>query len=451
MIGKYELMLFSFLKYLQPTHYFTLPNRKGKFIYPRSSEIPEGVSNSLDIDKKYTSVTARQYDLSYQAVEKGYIGDAKRINAVEKLPIVDEYRFVKKYFSTFWYYYTFLIRLITLHNPIREIHGFIRSIKVPRSSISVNPLKYSEWNLFDSKLLKANPKVSVIIPTLNRYEYLKDVLKDLENQDYKNFDVIVIDQSDPFQRKFYENFTLNIKLHQQKEKALWLARNHAVELSDSDYLLLFDDDSRVKSNWISQHLKCLDFFKADISSGVSISIVGAEVPKNYAFFKHSSQLDTGNVMIKRKVFEAIGLFDRQYEKQRMGDGEYGLRAYLHGFKNISNPHAQRLHLKVGVGGLRQMGSWDGFRPKKWFSPRPIPSVVYQFRKYYGNRMTIYSLLRLVPPSTLPYKYKGNKRLILLAYLSLFLIWPLLLVQVIQSWNKASLKLKQGALIKKFQT
>ena len=98
-----------------------------------------------------------------------------------------------------------------------------------------------------------------------------------------------------------------------------------------------------------------------------------------------------------------------------------------------------------------MGSWDGFRPKKWFSPRPIPSVVYQFRKYYGTKMTIYSLLRLVPPSTLPYKYKGNKRLILLAYLSLFLIWPLLLVQVIQSWNKASLKLKQGALIKKFQT
>ena len=113
---------------------------------------------------------------------------------------------------------------------------------------------------FDSKLLKANPKVSVIIPTLNRYEYLKDVLKDLENQDYKNFDVIVIDQSDPFQKKFYENFALDIKLHQQKEKALWLARNHAVELSDSDYLLLFDDDSRVKSNWISQHLKCLDFF-----------------------------------------------------------------------------------------------------------------------------------------------------------------------------------------------
>ena len=89
----------------------------------------------------------------------------------------------------------------------------------------------------------------------------------------------------------------------------------------------------------------------------------------------SDQLDTGNVLLKRGVFKKIGLFDRQYEKQRMGDGEYGLRAYLEGFLNISNPYAQRLHLKVGTGGLRQMGSWDGFRPKNWFGPRPVPSVL----------------------------------------------------------------------------
>ena len=88
MIGKYELMLFSFLKYLQPTHYFTLPNRKDKFIYPKFSEIPEGVSNSLDIDKKYTSITARQYDLSYQAIEKGYIGMQKELMQLKSYPLL---------------------------------------------------------------------------------------------------------------------------------------------------------------------------------------------------------------------------------------------------------------------------------------------------------------------------------------------------------------------------
>ena len=424
-----------------------MPNSNGKYIYPIVSEIPDDILSYLKVDKEYDSIRARTYDLSYQAIEKGYIGGVKRIEFVEELPIVDEYRFVKKYFSTFWYYYIFFIRLITFNNPFKEINGFIKSFKVSRSLITKNTLTYSEWNCLDSKLLKTQPKVSIVIPTLNRYEYLKDVLKDLENQDYQNFDVIIVDQSEPFQKKFYDNFNLDIKLIHQKEKALWLARNRAVELSDAAYLLLFDDDSRVESDWIKNHIKCLDFFNADISSGVSISIVGARVPDNYSFFKYSEQLDTGNVLIKREVFKAIGLFDRQYEKQRMGDGEYGLRAFLFGFKNISNPYAQRLHLKVGTGGLRQMGSWDGFRPKKWFSPRPIPSVLYQFRKYYGIKMTIYSLLKTVPPSIINYKHKGNKKLIFFSYLLMLLIWPVILFQVIKSWRLASVKIKKGSIIK----
>ena len=36
-------------------------------------------------------------------------------------------------------------------------------------------------------------------------------------------------------------------------------------------------------------------------------------------------------------------FDKQFEKMRMGDGEFGVRAYLKGYKNISNPNAYRKH------------------------------------------------------------------------------------------------------------
>ena len=441
-------MLFSFLKYLKSTHYFSLPNNRGEFIYPIVSKISEKDMENLTLDKGYSTKKAQEYDLSYQALEKGYIGSADRIKNIEKLLVVDEYRFIKKYFSTFWYVYVFIIRLLTFHNPVKEVYAFFKSLGVKRVVLSKSSYQHKDWQTFDSELLQKAPKVSVIIPTLNRYKYLKDVLEDLEKQEFKNFDVIVMDQSEPFEENFYDAFDLDIKLQYQEEKALWLARNNAVKLSNSDYLLFFDDDSRVSKDWILNHLKCLDFFKADISSGISISVVGAKVPDNYTYFKYSSQLDTGNVLIKKEVFKTIGLFDRQYEKQRMGDGEFGLRSYLHSFVNISNPLAERLHLKVGTGGLRQMGSWDGFRPKKWFSPRPIPSVIYQFRKYYGIKMTIFSLMRLVPQSIVPYSYKGKKKMIIMSYLSLFLIWPIIVFQVLKSWHKASLKLKQGALIKK---
>ena len=38
----------------------------------------------------------------------------------------------------------------------------------------------------------AEPKVSVIIHSYNRYEYLMNALKSVENQTYKNYEVILI-------------------------------------------------------------------------------------------------------------------------------------------------------------------------------------------------------------------------------------------------------------------
>ena len=147
------------------------------------------------------------------------------------------------------------------------------------------------------------------------------------------------------------------------------------------------------------------------------------------------------MLVRKEIFTKIGLFDTKFEKQRMGDGEFGLRAYLSGYRNISNPLAKRIHLKVGQGGLRQMGSWDGWRPKKFFGPRPVPSILYLFRKYYGNSAARWALLKNVPASIVPYQFKGNKVFIVLGIFISILIVPIVSVQVIFSWYKSSSILK----------
>lgn len=439
-------MLFTFLKYLQPTHYFSLPKYNGDSVFAIYKDLPESIKQQLQVVDDYKSDFAKQYDLSWQALHKGYIGNAKVISKVEDLPVIDNYIFTRRYFSSFWVFYVLLYRLFSLKNPFREVSAFFKSRTVKRSLYLKTPLPYADWDGFTSKLLEDRPKVTVVIPTLNRYDYLKDVLADLEQQDYDNFEVIVVDQSQPFQSAFYNDFNLDIKVFYQEEQALWLARNTAIKYAKGDYLLLFDDDSRVDCSWIRYHLKCLDFFGADISSGVSISKVGAKVPEHYSFFRVSDQLDTGNVLIKKAVFKSIGLFDRQFEKQRMGDGEFGLRAYLYGFLNVSNPYAKRLHLKVDSGGLRDMGSWDAFRTKSLFGPRPIPSVLYLFRNYYGNAAAKRALWRTIPLSIMPYKFKTHKAMMLLGVFVSLLLMPLVLFQVFKSWRLSRQKLKQGAMI-----
>ncbi|WP_245574758.1 glycosyltransferase family 2 protein [Gaetbulibacter saemankumensis] len=418
------------------------------YLFPKLETLSPDVLAKLKPDIGYKTEQAKAYDMSWQAIQKGYIGDGVCYSAFERLPVIDEYRFIRTYFNKVWVFYVFILRLLTLHNPVKEWGGWYKTREVKRFDVCSNPLDYHQWDVFDSKLLHRKPLVTVVIPTLNRYDYLKDVLIDLERQDYTNFEVIVIDQSTPFEASFYKDFSLDIHVEYQEEKALWLARNKAIKQAKGTYILLFDDDSRVEADWIRNHLKCLDFFDAQISSGVSLSLVGAEIPGHYSYFKVSDQIDTGNVLIKRGVFNALGLFDRQFEGQRMGDGEFGLRCYLAGYKNISNPYAKRLHLKVGTGGLREMGSWDAFRPKKWLAPRPIPSVLYFYRRYFGNTAARYALLRTVPLSILPYRFKRNKPLLVLGGVLTLFFLPVVCYQVFWSWYLSTKKLKTGPLIER---
>jgi glycosyltransferase involved in cell wall biosynthesis len=441
-------MIFNHLKYLKPIWYFNLKPKKAYCYFPSEKQLQED-GFYIEKDSNYKSKTAQIHDLSWYAFQSGFITNEKQ-NGVDiwknnKFPLEDEYRFLRKNFHSAWVLYVLLIRLFTFHNPYKEIKGFLKTRKVKRVDYSKNILNDVSYEVFESTLVASNPFISVVIPTLNRYEYLKDVLRDLENQTYKNFEVIIVDQTDDFRKEFYEGWHLDLKFWFQEEKALWKARNEAIKSAKGDYILLYDDDSLVEKDWIYEHLKCLDFYKADLSSGVSISTVGAEVPKHYNYFRWSDQLDTGNVLLKKEIFYKIGFFDLQFEKQRMGDGEYGLRCYLNGYNNISNYKAKRIHLKVSQGGLRQMGSWDGWRPKKLFGPRPVPSVLYLSRKYFGNKHSVLYILHSILPSLVSYKLKSNKALKFLSFIFLPIFLPLVLFQVINSWKQASKMLRKTSI------
>lgn len=465
-------MLFKFNKYTSPNWYYNISSEKSFhnnfFVDYRS--LSNEHQKQLDIDSSYSSEGATLCDVAYQILQKGIMDKGAKPLTVtptkeNKVDIrlfgdyditidrgvlivnkVDNYRFVRRFYGSSHALMILTMRLLSLHNPITELAAFIKTRRVKKVPLFTTNGFTEYKNLydnFDSKLIQSKPKVSVIIPTLNRYEYLKDVMIDLENQDYKNFEVIVVDQSEPFNEAFYKGWKLDLKYYHQAEKALWLARNFAIKRAVGEYVLLYDDDSRVDPDWISQHLKCLDYFKCDVSSGVSLSVVGAKIPEDYAFFKWSGQIDTGNVMFAKSMMVDTGMFDRQFEKQRMGDGEYGLRSYLCGKKNMSNPYAKRIHLKVQSGGLRQMGAWDAFQNAKFFAPKPIPSVLYLVRKYFGNNIARVLLAFSIPFTLLPYKFKGSNKMKIVSLLLFIIFFPIAIIPVIRSWHQASVKLKEG--------
>jgi hypothetical protein len=75
-------------------------------------------------------------------------------------------------------------------------------------------------------------------------------------------------------------------------------------------------------------------------------------------------------------------------------------------------------------------------------------VVYLFRKYHGNTAARLALLKTVPSSIMPYRYKRNSYMMLLGVLISLFILPLVFFQVYKSWSLASKKLEEGAKIEK---
>jgi len=448
-------ILNELIKYISPIRYFFLQPLKNNYYWVDYNKLENSEKEKINYFSNYDSEGMPLVDSAYQLWHKGYIDierNKKLIITKTQLgiSILDRYIFLRRTFKPIWSWYTLFMRIITFHNPFTEFFNFMKTIKVKRIDLSQDIYKYGDYVHYSSKILEDKPKVTIVLPTLNRYEYLVKLFRDLEKQNYKNFEIIVVDQSKPFNNNFYNDFDIKIKVINQKEKALWKARNTAIKKSKGEFILLLDDDSRVESNWITEHLKCIDYFKAEISAGVSLSLVGSPIPDHYSYFRWADQLDTGNALIKRMVFKKCGLFDLQFDGMRMGDDDFGTRAYVNGFKSINNPLAKRLHLKVDHGGLRELGSWDGLRPVSWTRPRPIPSILYHFRRNWGNMNTILFLVKNIPLSLSHYSMKGKKIGYVVSVIIFFFSFPIVITQVLRSWSISTKKLNEGPLIENYK-
>lgn len=399
-------------------------------------------SEELQADELF-SHQSRRIELSYRANRLGIFNRdfSPGINWWSELeiPISDEYLFARKYFPASRVLVALITRILTFHNPIKEITAFKKSAIVKKIILANTTPVPEGFNKFPFKFFEEKPAITVVIPTLNRYKHLANVLTDLEVQDYRHFDVIVVDQSDAFDPDFYKNYKLNIRVIRQEEKALWLARNTAIKNATGSFIALSEDDVRIPKSWLSNHLRCIEYYNADISNGIFFP-QGESIPQDKNFFRWSDQFATGNAFLNKRVFLKTGLFDRQFEKQRMGDGEFGMRAYKMGVKSIMNPLAWCEDVKAATGGLRESGNWDAFRPKNIWSMRPVPSVLYFYRKYFGTKAALISLLIQIPPSIVPYRYKRNKKMLIAGSAISILLLPLIIFQVLRSWKKSTLML-----------
>lgn len=102
------------------------------------------------------------------------------------------------------------------------------------------------------------PLISVIIPTYGREAVLRDTLANVVQQDYPNYEVLVIDQTQQHQpetQTYLEELATNgsIRLFPVEWASLPGARNYGVRRARGAILLFIDDDVQLPPGFLAAH------------------------------------------------------------------------------------------------------------------------------------------------------------------------------------------------------
>jgi GT2 family glycosyltransferase len=246
--------------------------------------------------------------------------------------------------------------------------------------------------------MKSDHKISIIMHTYYRYEYLEKVLKLLTEQTMKPFEIIISDQTQLDDRPpgFYENFKeLPLKIINLDKPSHAPAQNIGARVSSGDILIFLDDDCEFSMDFVEQHINVMEDENVDVVVGPNS--VAEELPDtdqnpdmsrrdplSYFIKKVSFKWDGmviyttgGNMSVKRDFFFKIGGFDEKIP--RMADVEIGLRLYQSGAKMYHSPKPFLHHFKSDKGGSRK-------------AQRDIPylrlvSYIYIYKKHFPGWST----------------------------------------------------------------
>ncbi|MGN1268872.1 MAG: glycosyltransferase family 2 protein [Candidatus Aphodocola sp.] len=99
-------------------------------------------------------------------------------------------------------------------------------------------------------------KYSFIVPVYNTSKYLKKCLDSLVKQTFKDFEIIIVndgstDNSSNIISKYQDTYK-NIKVVNQKNEGLSMARNNGVKEANGEYLIFIDSDDYVEKNLLKE-------------------------------------------------------------------------------------------------------------------------------------------------------------------------------------------------------
>jgi glycosyltransferase involved in cell wall biosynthesis len=191
--------------------------------------------------------------------------------------------------------------------------------------------------------------ISVIIPVYNTKLYLSKCIKSIQEQTYKNFECLIIDDGSEdgshLIAQLFCNDDVRFKLYRQKNTGLSSARNKGIEHSKGEYIAFLDSDDfwmpDKLSNQINVLIKLKTFDSVVFSRGLGLLPSGVIFNDNLNVFNnnplellsHNSVDGSGSsILIPKNIINKIGYFNESLRS--FEDLEYWFRIAINGYKFI---------------------------------------------------------------------------------------------------------------------
>ena len=202
---------------------------------------------------------------------------------------------------------------------------------------------------------------SVIIPVYNRPQELDELLSCLQQQDFKDFEVIIIEDGSEISSKdivkSYQS-KLNLSYYVKENGGQGFARNYAFERANGNFFIILDSDALVEPDYLSEVNRGIIEGKLDLFGGPDKEHPSFSPIQKAISFSMTSVFTTGgirgkaknmggqfhprsfNMGISRKVWEAT----KGFKITRMGeDIEFSIRCISQGFTSGLLPKAFIYH------------------------------------------------------------------------------------------------------------
>lgn len=215
---------------------------------------------------------------------------------------------------------------------------------------------------------------TVIIPNYNGLAFMDDCIRALEAQTYRNFRTLVVDNGST------DGSVEWLKEHQietiflDENTGFSGAVNTGIRASDTPYVLLLNNDTRVDEYFVAELVKAigrsekifsvssrmLQMYHPELvdDAGDMYSLLGwgyqRGVGQSAGGYKKPCRVFSacaGAAIYRREVFEEIGYFDEKHFAY-LEDMDVGYRARIAGYDNLYWPAAIVYHVGSGTSGSK---------------------------------------------------------------------------------------------------